>query len=227
MIKKFLISILILTSTFAQAQINEIGVVVGGNNYIGDIGPENYINPNSLTLGLMYKYNLNPRIALRGNFTYFDITSDDSKSDNVGRQLRGLEFTNTLYELAAGIEFSWFDYDLSSLKNTSTPYILVQLAVANYKIVDEQLATDQYTYKSTNTVSIPFGLGYKTKLFGKIALGLEVGMRYTFQDNIDYNDFDIPELSFGNPKSNDWYAFTGINLVYTFGRPACYAPRTN
>lgn len=225
MVKKFLISFLLLTSLFAQGQINEIGIVLGGNNYVGDIGPEYYINPNSFAFGVIYKYNLNPRIALRGNFTYFDISAEDLKSDNVGRKERGLEFTNTVFELGAGLEFSWFEYDLSSQDQTNTPYILVELAVINHSIVDQQIGPDEFTYKSTNTLAIPFGIGYKTKLFGQFALGAEIGMRYTFSDSIDYNDFDIPELSFGNPNSNDWYAFAGINLVYTFGRPACYAPR--
>ena len=226
MVKKFFISFLLLSSLFASAQINEIGITVGGSNYIGDIGPENYINPNSYAIGAVYKYNLNPRIALRGNFTYFDIKSDDANSSNVGRQERGLYFTNTILELAGGVEFSWFEYDLSTQEKTHTPYILLQVAVMNYNIVDEQISSDEYTYKTINSVAIPFGLGYKTKLFGKFALGAEIGVRYTIKDDIDYNNFYIPELSFGNPQNNDWYVFSGINLVYTFGRPPCYATRS-
>lgn len=103
---------------------------------------------------------------------------------------------------------------------------LLEFAVINYKIVDEQTGPQTYSYKPLTTFSIPFGLGYKTKLFDKFALGVEIGMRYTFQDNLDYNNEWIPDLNFGNPNNNDWYVFSGINLVYTFGRPPCYAPRS-
>ena len=223
MVKKFLFCTIILITTIASGQINEAGIIIGGSNYIGDIGPTNYIYPNKLAAGVIYKYNLNPRIALRGTFTYFDISSKDADSDNIGRQVRDLEFTNSIKELAVGVEFSWFEYDLSSFEKARTPYILLQVAAFNYRVVDEQTGPQEYSYKSETSIAIPFGLGYKTRLFGKFALGAEIGMRYTFTDKIDYNDPDIPELQFGNPKTNDWYVFTGINLVYTFGRPACYA----
>jgi hypothetical protein len=43
--------ILVLFSFFlfatSQAQINEIGVFVGGSNFIGDVGSTTYVNPNS------------------------------------------------------------------------------------------------------------------------------------------------------------------------------------
>ena len=103
---------------------------------------------------------------------------------------------------------------------------MLEFAAFSYSIVDEEIAPEEYSYKNNISYSVPFGLGYKTKIFGKFALGVEVGMRYTFTDDIDYNNSNIPALDFGNPKNNDWYVFSGINLVYTFGRPPCYAPRT-
>ena len=65
----YFISFICFTIT-STAQINEIGVFVGGANYVGDIGSEYYINPNNFMGGVIYKYNLNPRMALRGTFTY-------------------------------------------------------------------------------------------------------------------------------------------------------------
>ncbi|HBS53074.1 MAG TPA: hypothetical protein DD806_03630, partial [Flavobacterium sp.] len=47
--------------TATQAQINELGVFVGGSNFIGDVGSTQYINPNSPALGLIYKWNKTPR----------------------------------------------------------------------------------------------------------------------------------------------------------------------
>ena len=42
-------------------------------------------------------------------------------------------------------------------------------------------------------------------------------------DDIDFNNDKIDSLNFGNPNTNDWYIFSGFNLVYTFGRPPCYS----
>jgi len=223
MIKRFFFSAAILMATFATAQIHEVGIQIGGSNYIGDIGPTNYIRPNSFAVGAIYKYNLNPRTALRGTFTYFDIKSDDANSDNIGRQTRGLNFNNSIKEFAVGLEFSWFNYNGGKYARTNTPYILLEFALINYSVVDEKINPNEYSYKSFNTFSIPFGLGYKIKLADQFALGLELGMRYTFQDNLDYNHHSIPDLQYGNLENNDWYMFSGINLVYTFGRPPCYA----
>ena len=224
MIKKFLFITLVCISTLVNSQIHEIGITLGGSNYIGDIGRETFIYPNSYAIGGIYKYNLNPRMAFRGNLTYFKLTDDDANSKNIARQMRALNFTNTLIEVAAGIEFNYFDFDLSGRDKTHTPYILLQVAAMNYKVAVSG-TPENYKYENKTAMSIPFGLGYKTKIFGKLAGAVEIGMRYTFSDDLDYNNPDIETLTFGNPNNNDWYVFSGINLVYTFGRPSCYAPQ--
>ena len=71
-------------------------------------------------------------------------------------------------------------------------------------------------------LSIPMGLGIKSLIYGKLAFALEVRANYTLTDGIDFTTEEIPSLNFGG-TSDDWYMFTGISLVYTFGRPSCYA----
>ncbi len=225
MVKKFLFILIIVMTSISNAQINEVGLHGGGSNYIGDIGSTTYINPNDYAFGVIYKYNLNPRIALRGTFTYAKVSAEDSNSKNIAKQQRDLSFTNTIKELAVGIEFNYFEYDLSTRDKSQTPYILMEVAAYNYNIVKLQTAPNEYEYGNKTSFSIPFGLGYKTRIVGNLAGAIEIGMRYTFTDEIDYNHEMISALNFGNPNYNDWYVFTGINLVYTFGRPACFATR--
>jgi len=225
MLKRFLFVLIIGMTTFTNAQINELGVFFGGSNYIGDIGSTNYVNPNDYAFGVIYKYNINPRIALRGTFTYAKVSADDSNSQNIARQQRDLNFTNTIKELAVGVEFNYFEYDLSTRDMSQTPYILLEVAAYNFNIAKSQTAPNEYEYGNNTSFSIPFGLGYKTRIVGNFAGAIEVGVRYTFTDELDYNHEMINALNFGNPNNNDWYVFTGINLVYTFGRPACYATR--
>jgi hypothetical protein len=64
-------------------------------------------------------------------------------------------------------------------------------------------------------------VGFKSKLAGSFAFALETKIRYTFEDDLDYNNEKIAQLNFGG-NGNDWYMFTGFSLIYTFGRPACY-----
>ena len=88
----------ICVTTTSISQINEIGFFVGGSNYIGDIGPETYINPNNFMGGLIYKWNMNPRISFRGTFTYAEIPSNDNNATNNARYLRGIGFNNSIKE---------------------------------------------------------------------------------------------------------------------------------
>ncbi len=227
--KRYLMLLLcICVSSNCLSQINEIGFFVGGANYIGDVGRTNYIQPNNPGGSIIYKYNLNPRIALRASFSSFSLLGDDADSENVIRQLRGFRFTNPVNEFAVGIEYNFFEYDLSSSNKISTPYILLQVAALDHETPKLQNVDGSFRFTRNTTVSIPFGLGFKTKLYGKIAFAVEVAFRYTFTDKLDFptdsttNEF--PALDFGG-TSNDWYTFTGVSLVYTFGRPACFANR--
>ena len=230
--KKFVLftAIVFITMT-SKAQINEVGLFVGGSNYIGDIGPEYYINPNNLMGGVIYKWNMNPRIALRGTFTLTNISSDDANATNKARFNRGMRFTNSIKELAVGLEFNYFEYNLDDYRKTKTPYLLAEFAAFSYSVVSKETEIIPptgpkeyvYEYESKTGFAIPFGIGYKTKLYNDFAIALEIRARYTFADDLDYNKQDTISLKFGNPDSNDWYVLTGISLVYSFGRPPCYA----
>jgi hypothetical protein len=193
----------------------EIGVSLGGTNYVGDIGATNYIYPNKLAGNVFLKYNYNPRIALKATFSYLPIAGNDAKADTDFRQNRGLIFSNVIEELALGLEFNFYEYELSSEDKSWTPYILAELAVFNYKVFRKE------TLENRTAFAVPLGIGLKSKLFGNFAFSLDTKFRYTFKDDLDFvseNSLDYPIE--GN--SNDWYMFTGVSLIYTFGRPACY-----
>ena len=217
-----LITFICITIT-SKSQINEIGLFLGASNYIGDVGPEYYINPNNFMAGVIYKWNMNPRIAIRGTFTFAQVSSNDKNATNQERNLRGIRFTNRIKELALGMEINYFEYNLDDYKKTHTPYLLFEIAAFNYNVVTKEKAPKEYEYESKTSFAIPFGIGYKTRLFYDFAIAFEIRARYTFVDDIDYNNDTINSLTFGNPTSNDWYILSGISIVYSFGRPACYA----
>jgi hypothetical protein len=208
-------------SSISLGQMYEIGLSIGGSNYVGDIGSTNYIYPNKIASAVFFKYNKNPRLALRATYSYLPIEANDLDADTDYRKDRGLSFNNTINELAIGLEYNFYEYDLSTPGKTWTPYILLELAAFNYKYITSEPQPNQYQYNSKNSFSIPFGVGFKSKLTGSFAFALETKFRYTFEDDLDYNNQKIAKLNFGG-LGNDWYMFTGFSLIYTFGRPACF-----
>ena len=220
--KQLLAMVFICAASITWGQINEIGVFIGGSNYIGDVGKTNYISPKKIAGGLIYKYNLNPRIALRGTLSLIPIEGNDLESSNPIRVNRNYNFKNSIKELAIGIEYNFFEYDMTSSDKIYAPYILLELAAFNYDSAESEISSGQYNLKAKTSIAIPFGLGFKGKLGEQIGFSIETKVRYTFEDDLDYTTSKIPSLNFGG-NSNDWYMFTGVSLVYAFGRPACYA----
>lgn len=200
----------------------ELGVFAGGSNFVGDVGASDYFKPNRPALGLVFKYNINPRMALRANFNYFDILGDDLDSDNNVRNQRGFNFENNLNEFAVGIEYNFFEYELSTRGKRGTPYILLQLGAVDYKTPRATNLSGQTIFTRRTAMSIPMGVGYKSIIYGKLAFAIEARAHYSLTDGIDFTSSDVPSFNFGG-TSDDWYMFTGFSLVYTFGRPSCYA----
>ena len=121
-------------------------------------------------------------------------------------------------EIALGLEFNFYEFDISSEDKSWTPYILVELAAFNYGIIIGETDT---VNKNKTVLALPIGIGFKSKLIGNLAFSLETKFRYTFEDDLDFISEDNLDLNIeGN--SNDWYMFTGVSIIYTFGRPACY-----
>lgn len=212
--KQKILYVLIFISTSLWAQLHEVGFFVGGSNYIGDVGNETFFNPNQLGGGILYKRNINTRIALRATYTRLKLVADDNDASNIVRKNRGFKITNTLDELSAGIEFNYFNYDLTTNNQSYTPYLLFEIVAFNYSVVA----------KRKTSFAIPLGVGFKAKLLDHFAVAAEIKGRYTFVDNLDYNNPNISLLNYGNPDSNDWYLFSGITFTYSFGRPPCYIP---
>ena len=209
-----------------QSQIYEIGVFVGGSNFIGDVGATNYISPNQTAFGGIFKWNRSPRHSFRASIIYSNIEGIDSKSDDPRRIERGYSFDNSLFEISAGMEFTFLDFDLHDATKKATPYLYTGISMAHH---DNYYFNAIGVYTSEDTTSwaygIPMVLGFKSNVLENFILGVEVGARYTFSDELDGSvpDAEYREpFSFGNTNSNDWYVFSGFTITYTFGEKPCY-----
>jgi hypothetical protein len=217
--------ILFLTVFFKlNAQINEIGVFVGGSNYIGDIGKTSYINPNEVAFGILYKWNKSPRHSYRFEANFAQISGNDLDSDVSGRNKRGLAFKNSLTEFTAGLEFNFFDFNLHDMEQKITPYVFSGISYVMYDglfFVGKNTRSDA----EHGAVAIPMIVGLKSNIQPNLILGFEVGARYTFADDLDGSNptnENLKNLRFGNLNSNDWFVFSGFTLTYTFGEKPCY-----
>ncbi|MEO8253074.1 MAG: DUF6089 family protein [Flavobacterium sp.] len=220
------LSVLVLFLSFSlQAQIHEIGIFLGGSNYIGDVGKTNYIAPNEPAFGILYKWNKSPRHSWRVSYMQSSISADDADSKEVSRNQRGYHFENNLKELSLGLEFNFFDFNLHNLEQQFTPYVASGINFLNYDDLYVDINGDTQKNKGKNSIAIPITIGVKTTLSRRLILAAEVGARYTFTDNLDGSNPKEERLStlrFGNLNNNDWYVFSGITLTYTFGQKPCY-----
>ncbi len=211
---------------FSSAQINEFGLYLGGSNFIGDVGATDYIAPNQLAIGAIYKWNRSTRHSYRISLTFSELEGIDKNSDDPSRQIRGLEFSNQIIELAAGIEFTFFDFNLHQGGFVSTPYIFTGVTATQHdNFYYNNLGEIQSEDSNSIAIGIPIVLGYKATISPSFVLALEVGARYMFSDELDGSvpdNSELESLSFGNLNNNDWYTFTGITLTYTFGKNPCY-----
>ncbi|WP_458627786.1 type IX secretion system protein PorG [Winogradskyella sp. PC D3.3] len=222
----FLILICTFITKNVEAQIYEVGVVVGGSNFIGDVGATDYISPNELALGVIAKWNRSPRHSYRASVIFSDLKGVDRESDDPRRKERDYKFNTSIVEISLGMEFTFLDFDLHTLGPKGTPYLYSGLTLTNHD--NYYFATNgEYTSENTSSwaVGIPMVLGYKTKISNQFILAAEIGARYTFSDELDGSVPDSEsreQFEFGNTNNTDWYMFTGITLTYTFGRRPCY-----
>ncbi|TRO64203.1 DUF6089 family protein [Christiangramia sabulilitoris] len=215
-------------STYSQ-QV-EIGAFAGGANFIGDVGRTNYILPNSPVGGLIAKWNRSARHSLRFTLVYAEISADDTKSSDTRRQQRGYSFENTIAEASLGLEFNFWDFDLSEPLPQSTPYLYTGITYfrADHVWLKNGRANNLVNEGTNWSFAIPMVMGYKEAVTEHIIGAFEIGARYTLTDNLDgswpseYLGRREPNAEFGNRNTNDWYVFTGITFTFTFGRKPCY-----
>ena len=207
-----------------DAQIHEVGVFVGVSNFVGDVGRTDYIYPNKPAIGIIYKWNKSPRHSYRFSYTQTNLRGNDVVSKEASRYPRGYSFDNGVKEVSLALEFNFFDFNLHKSETKITPYLFSGISYFKY---DELYVFNGETIKdkSESSFAIPLNLGIKSNISRYFVLGLEVGVRFTFTDNIDGSNpknENYKTLRFGNINNNDVYLFSGVTLTYTFGEKPCY-----
>ena len=218
-----LVIILLFTIQLSYSQIYEVGIAMGGSNFIGDVGDTSFVAPNEFINGIILKWNRSPRHSYRLSILSSKISADDSNSKDPRRIERDLLFENNLFEISSGMEFTFFDFNLHEAGIKYTPYLFTGLVYTKFDKLGYQNNAITNLGGKTNSLGIPFILGFKYRVFEQLILSAEIGSRFMFTDNIDGSLSNTENYTnFGNINNNDWYVFSLINLSYTFGRKPCY-----
>jgi hypothetical protein len=199
--RTFFCALLILAAGFSgYSQQHEIGIMGGASYYIGDLNPNGHFMQSKPAGGIMYRYNMNPRMALRVQALFGSLQAADSVIRF--NEDRNLSFRSPLMELGAQYELSYYKFKIGSEKDYFTPYLFVGASFFKFNpqgfykgdwynlqsLGTEGQGTTAYPDRDPYSLAgfaIPFGAGFKIILGNATVLGFEWGLRKTFTDYID------------------------------------------
>ena len=134
-IRKFITLYFLITShLMGFSQIHEMGMFLGGSNTISDIGSTHFIYANSPAFGLIYKWNLTTRYALRASFITSTLKSSDYYANDLSRFNRFFEVNNKVFEFSAGMEVNFFDFNLHDQDREFSPYFYTGINYFQYQL---------------------------------------------------------------------------------------------
>jgi len=199
--KRLFFTFLIFGAVFSGfTQQHELGIMGGGSYYIGDLNPYGHFLQAKPAGGIMYRYNLNPRMAISAHALFGSLQGADSI---VGyNEDRNLSFRSPLMEFGAQYELSYYKFKIGHDKDFFTPYLFVGASFFKFN-PQGYYKGDWYNLQSLGTegqgttaypdrepynlagFAIPFGMGFKVGVGSSTVIGIEWGMRKTFTDYID------------------------------------------
>ena len=156
----------------------ELGGVVGSCSYMGDANNTALFGNGTLVGGVLARYNINPRMAVKGNLAVGHIKGSTIGEDNKFPGGEHSTFSRNIYELGAQYECHFFAYGTGAGYKDSrriAPYLLGGVGIS-------------YAPKPANHIialNIPVGFGVKYKLIERVNVGAEWTMRFTTSDSFD------------------------------------------
>jgi hypothetical protein len=199
--KGFFIGMLVLLAHVGQAQYSEIGFHGGSAYYIGDLNPYTHFTHFPKGGGGAYiRTNLTDRHAFRFNFLYTAVEAHDAVSDDAWRRNRNLHFRSDIMEFSVLLEINFLSYEVGDKQRPYTPYVFGGLAYfrmnpkAQYNDrwvelhplgTEGQLAPGADNKYRLGQFAVPFGMGFKMNISGRISMSIEYGIRKLFTDYLD------------------------------------------
>lgn len=191
---------------------SDYGIMAGASSYLGDINPNRLMYSPRPAGGLFYRFNINPRQALRANILFGGLRASDNDFGNDYQQARQNSFSGLIGEAVVQYEFNFLPYTTEGKLKDYSPYLAAGIGMA---MSNTRTGTPVNTTSNTGLLPvIPFSLGIKFNVLKNIGLEAEYGFRKTFYDNFDgLKDFVAPS-DYALIHNNDWYSFTGVSLTW-------------
>jgi len=209
--------ILMLASGMIIAQPNtNFGVFAGTAYYMGDINPGRHFYRPKISYGVLYRFNINTRYAIRANAYVADLSGNDldfPERLHPDRPYNPAKFSTSLLDLALQLEFNFLPYTPTIGKWAYTPYI--SAGVAGGLVMGS-------TVDAQNHMSFPFGIGMKLNLTSRLSAGAEWSFRKAFYDGVD--GLKNPSGKNSLIHNNDWYSFLGVFITFKFFNFAVECP---
>ena len=203
----------------------EVGLIVGGANYQGDVASKSVFSfkQTQFAGGFFLRGHLSNKISLRGNMYFTRLKGDDLNFVDEGswREDRAFNFTSPVSEFSLTPE--WHLFGNRTKRHKLRPYLFGGLGlVITDPVTNLDTSIDPATnlpihletqegHFSTTNLLIPIGAGVALDLTDKLSLGLEFSSRFPVSDYLD----GISESA--NPDKKDWYSTGGLTLAYKIG----------
>ena len=206
----FCLAVLGLPVQPLSAQNSEIGACVGTMFYLGELNPSRLFAQPKLAGGIVYRYNISPRWAVKADFMFGEVSGSDAVTN--GGYERNLSFRSPITEFSVVGELNFLRLYNTVGQNHFAPYIFAGLTLFSFNPTTEYPDGTVYELQSLGTegqglegmpekyslthFAIPFGIGLRVNIGRYVCIGAEWGFRYTFTDYLDdvggrYYDNDL------------------------------------
>lgn len=196
-----------------QSYRAEIGVLGGSSFYMGDANSDALFLGEHASYGLLARYNLNGRFALKTNTLLAKISGTTQGESSAFMNGADIGFERRVFDASVQLEAYFYNYgtpDYQPGSSRVSPYILLGLGFTGYEADRRKICAN-----------IPFGLGVKAKILPRVNLGCEWTFRKTFADDLDYavsaTGFQLQDSWAGAGswnKNKDWYSILMIYVSY-------------
>lgn len=183
---------------------SELGVIVGGMNYVGDLNHQHFDGAVRPAVGLFGRYRMGERWAATASVAYGRVVGGDPDID----RLRNLSFRSHILEAAVRVEFSFVPFGGDGYSFRTSPFIFLGVGFFHFNpqalyrnpangdeewidlqpLHTEGQGSEAYSSRapySLMQMTIPFGLGFKIALSKEVTLAVEYGYRYCWTDYLD------------------------------------------
>lgn len=214
---------------FAQPRA-ELNLLLGGGAYLGDLEAADYIpSPDQAQFspGLQFGLPVGKHWLVRAGVQYAKYQAVDALSKDVELRQRDFSFSGKLYE--GSVQIMWEPLahrrypTEGGYRNIISPYLFAGVGMASFENTTRygnpgvdgfpDLIQADIDAKESSTWVLPVGGGLRFDLSKSTSMGLELGARKTFTDQLDGVSVS------GETDTNDWYLVGGVTFSYRWSTP--------